>query len=104
MNRTFIRNIDRKSITSELEMLLRGQNCSIDGLKVIKIEEDNSLDFDMKTFANIEQLTDIIVENFKTFESVCVMMDDEMYPLIVMYMIFAKKYDKDLFNTLSSMN
>jgi len=32
------------------------------------------------------------------------MMDDEMYPLIVMYMIFAKKYDKDLFNTLSSMN
>jgi hypothetical protein len=105
MDRVFICGIhDRESIASELVSLLHEKGCSVTDLQVIKIEEGCDLDFNLQIFDNIMELTEIILAGLKTFKSVCVMVSKEVndkHFSVVMYLMFVKTVDLDLFNALS---
>ena len=95
---------NRESIIIELVKLLHEKDCSITDLQVIKVEEGNELDFNMETFTDVEQLADIILTRLEDFKSACVMMGKEVNDKdfsVVMYLIFVKTNDPDLFTALS---
>ncbi len=97
---------DKESIASELIKLLHEKDCSITDLQVIRLEEGNDLDFNMETFTDVEQLADVISARLETFKSACVMVGKEVndkHFSVVMYLMFVKTADQELFGALSSI-
>jgi len=97
---------DKVSIVSELVKLLHEKDCSITDLQVIKIEEGSDLDFNMETFADVEQLAEVILARLETFKYACIMIGKEVndkHFSVVMYLIFVNTDDQELFGALSAI-
>ena len=101
MDRIFMRGINtREEIENDLHDYFNSKKCHISDINIIQIKEGQDLDFDMKRFKSISELSDLIVgciEDPGQFESAFVMSNEKA----VIYLMFAKTNDMALADALS---